>query len=250
MIRKLKVTAMATLALTAVFASPASAAKPEFRFTLSGTEAEEKNQKKLMFKFGATVLESVAKSKVKCAAGSGDGEIEAGKGATSSKKVTEVFITFTGCEEPLLKKPCTTTGHSSGEIVTKTLEGPLGYISEPQKEVGLDLWAKSRTATERTNHTFNALLATFRCETLLLESQVSGSVIGKITPVNTKVFTNERLMLKYQQTNGVQAVTKLKGVEGEVKDVPVAELSDEPPAEAGLETTNEITPGTTLEVSA
>ncbi|MCW3027566.1 MAG: hypothetical protein JWN81_777, partial [Solirubrobacterales bacterium] len=137
---------------------------------------------------------------------------------SGTKKIVKVTVTFTGCV--LSGKKCNSAGAAVGEIKTNELEGQIGYI-EPKanQEVGQDLWPSSRTAAEKEKHEFSKerLFAEFACEGST-GNKVWGSVIGKLTPVNT---LSKTMTLTYAKgTNaGEQAIKKLEGVEGGVEDV-------------------------------
>ncbi|HEX5853524.1 MAG TPA: hypothetical protein VFY36_10575 [Solirubrobacteraceae bacterium] len=110
---------------------------------------------------------------------------------------------------------------AANEIVTKEVEGEIGYIfPEANKQVGLDLWPSSRTAMEKTLHEFNAMIAKFTCAGFV-NDELRGSVIARMTPVNKTVKAGSPFTLNYKKGmgNGEQEIGSLKGVEGGVVDV-------------------------------
>ena len=163
-------------AMSAMVASAASAALPEFS-TSSTFKASS----------GHALLETKAGHKVECSASTGEGTI------TAPKSVTKASVKFTGCKEPEIGATCS-SGSKSGEIVTKMLAGTLKYINAGAKEVGIEL--KPESSTEK-------VFVTFKCEIFGFGSTltVRGSLTGKITPVNTKTNT---YTLAYTQSKGKQ----------------------------------------------
>lgn len=178
---------MAVFAFSAIGASAASAALPEFlgtfpdHFTSHG---------------GLSTLKTVAASKtVTCASVDNLGEILNAKEAL-------VLVTFLGCKLSGVD-PCTSgAGAGSLEIVTSSLHIELGYIKESTHEVGTDLKGTGGTSKE--------LLAEFECNAsgVLLPAKVEGSVIGAVSPVNT---STSALTINFAESGGKQAVKKFQG---------------------------------------
>jgi hypothetical protein len=137
---------------------------------------------------GTGLLETVAEGtkirKVHCTENTSVGEIDS---ATTAKNVE---VTFKGCtaEGPFGNVNCTTAGKSTGEITTTTLKGTLVYIKSGSSEAGILLQPVSGNFAE------------FTCGGLQ-KLAVSGSVVGKLTPVNTltKTYT-----LTFSQKAGKQ----------------------------------------------
>src|SRR4029077_8469216 len=86
-------------------------------------------KKKFTSAGGEGVLETASGTTIKCSTQSAVGEYREKGLKPSTKEVQHVVATFKGCELPLLAAKCNTVGHPTGEIVTKELKGPLGYIS-------------------------------------------------------------------------------------------------------------------------
>jgi hypothetical protein len=134
---------------------------------------------------------------------------------TSGKHEANVTSTFTACTS--LGKKCTSPGAKAGSIVTKKLEGDLGYINAAKHEVGVDLKAEGGT-----------ILAEFNCEGL--EIVVTGSVIGKITPTNTFSKSNTTTF----KVNG-EGFQEDKKLEGQPNDVLESLINGSGPFESGQE---------------
>jgi uncharacterized membrane protein YtjA (UPF0391 family) len=137
---------------------------------------------------GAGTLETEKGEKVECTDDLDIGEI------TGERSVRTV-VKFTGCKGPLASH-CQTAAAKEGEIITKTLAGKLVYIDEATKEVGIALAPASGTE-----------FVSFECVGLFgikATLKVRGSVIGALTPTNTKTST---FALAFKQTKGVQEPT-------------------------------------------
>jgi len=76
---------------------------------------------------GEGVLETVSGTKIICKTQSATGKYDQDSGVI--KEVEGVVATFKECELPLISASCQTVGSATGEISTKPLKGPLGYIS-------------------------------------------------------------------------------------------------------------------------
>jgi hypothetical protein len=205
---------MAILALSAVASATASATLPEFS-PASGVTLKGKA-------VGNAILETKSGTKVKCTGGSSGGEV------TAEKTVSKVKIIFTGCESSGFK--CKTPGAASGELVTEELTGTLGYISKAGKEVGILFKPTSGTK-----------FIEFECVGGIVKTQVTGSVICPIKPVNTKTT---KFTLLCKQTKGVQSPLKFEGLAEESLKTSInggtPEQSGEE-AEASIETSKEMT---------
>jgi len=189
-IRTLGMALVAVLALSAVVASGAFAAAPEFvpntkqSFTTSGKTATLR---------AASFPETV----ITCTASTGTGEIT---GATGAKKVGGVSVTFTGCN-------ATSGGgcevHSKGggkeEITTSTLEGELGKVakSEATSEVGLELKAGSGSFV-----TVEGSCIPFG------KSEITGTVTGEVNPIKESGTSGT---LTYAASGTSQKIKKFNG---------------------------------------
>jgi hypothetical protein len=149
---------------------------------------------------GVTVIESAAATKIQCVTDVAGGEVQTPQGGTMT-------IRLMGCELVLAvgKIPCMSPGAAPEEIILKGVT-QLGYIVHtPLKtQVGLDL----------SNPT-GAPLAEFICGEK--RGLITGSVIGKITPINKLVKAGKPFTLKFAQAKGKQ---KPKKFEGAPEDAP------------------------------
>ena len=171
---------IAALALSAAVASSASAL-PEWSgpfpkpFVSNGNPAR---------------LETPKPTEVRCTGNTNDvGEISA---ANSGR----IEIHFTGCQSS--GQPCSSHGAATGEIVTPPLAMTLGYIRARSKNVGLDVANPA-----------NGVFAEFECPNV--KERVTGSLIGKITPVNKAVKPGHHFTVKYRGREGTQMPTGFEG---------------------------------------
>ncbi|HEX4467240.1 MAG TPA: hypothetical protein VH025_08625 [Solirubrobacteraceae bacterium] len=150
------------------------------------------------------------------------GEVICGSNTDTGRLVNSthaggVVVTFAGCTS--IGKKCATSGAKAGTIVTKPLQGELGYVQKSTKKVGVALKAET-----------GSVEAEFSCEGLAIV--VTGGVIGEISPVNT--FTKTANLAFTVTGSGFQSVTKL---EGGATTVLEAEINGAGPFESGLEAT-------------
>jgi hypothetical protein len=175
---------MAVFALAAVVQATANAANmtlPEFltRTGWTGTS-------------GAGVLSTAAADEIQCAAGTNEGTMEA------SKKLGTFVIDFTGCKsnKPVSGVNCNSTGDAEKVILTHgSWHLVLNTIS------GVD------------HHLIWFLIEPLVVKCSLFEFDISGNVLGLITPANTltKVYHIE-VFIK----NGVQEDTGFENDSGEL----------------------------------
>jgi hypothetical protein len=230
-LRSVAVYSVAAVVTSAVLAASASAALPEF----SGPFP-----KPFKSKSGTVIAEEEGGGgKLECAASEGTGEIV---GATKGK----VGLRLTGClgEAFEEKFPCTTLGSAEGEVVTSPLVATLGYINKTKEQVGLALEGPSGAAAP--------LVAQFECHVNYLKRTLhfswTGSVIGKLTPVNKKVKPANHFTLGFTQAKGKQKPSKLEGGLEDVLTGHIEEITGEP--EIGLAAKDEIKFSETVEVKA
>ena len=161
-----------------------------------------------------SLLETVGGKKTKCTADTNLGEI-------TGPQSGNIRIVFTGCK--LGKLPCNTPGAAPGTIATNMLTMRIGYISKANKEVGADL--------VEPNLGFTAYV----CGPAIFV-KVTGSVIGRITPINKSVIPAKVFKLKFAQTLGAQKFPNL-----EASPVDILESSfGGPPEVTGLASTDAI----------
>jgi hypothetical protein len=199
-IRTASLSLLAILAIGASASAAASAALPEF--TGPYPKAFTSSSK-------TSILETVGKTKVKCAADTNAGSIT-GPGTGN------LTITLTGCESKGFL--CNSPGGAAGEIVTHSLTSTLGYINRELKEVGIDFANPA-----------GALLMEFQCGNLL--GVVRGSVIGKVTPINKLVKPPGHFTAKFIEKKGIQAIGKF---EAGPLDILEASINGGPFEPAGL----------------
>jgi len=197
----------AMIAVPAVVSASASAALPEF----SGPFP-----KPFKVKSGAFIVETVNRVKASCKAGTNAGEM-------TGPQTGRATLKLTGCEVSGFK--CSSAGAAPGEIVSNLLSATLGYINKAKKEVGISL----ESATGGT-------VAEFTCGSVRVTE--TGSVIGKVTPINKKVKAGKPFTLKFTQTRGKQKPTKF---EGGPTDVLMASVNGGKPEEAGVSAKGELT---------
>jgi hypothetical protein len=198
----------ALTALGAVTAATASAELPEF-LPASGTFTSTS---------GAGTLEEGGEPAIECKEDTDSGEITGAKSAT-------ITIDF---------KSCTVFGianaHSLGDSGSTILTGGkviLCYLNKTKKEVGALIQ-----------------LAELHIEVAGKLLEVSGSVIGKVEPVNLSLKSG-KIILK--QTGGEQEFTKCEGGATEILKTSENEGT---PKESGEETTDEETYAKATEVMA
>ena len=209
--RALVVALGAALAACSIAATPTLAAPPEFSSPFPN--AFHSTSK-------AMTLETVGKFKVTCTAGTNEGEVTA-------PATVVLTMTFTGCGSGEGPSGGSCQNASGGEIVTERLFGTLGYLNRQHTGVGLDL---SNPAASPTG---GALIRFFCGEDTSVE--VSGSLIGKITPINTVVEPGAHMTLKFAQKEGHQAIKKLLGAP---RDVPMTRVLFGPLEESGIASTD------------
>jgi hypothetical protein len=184
----------AVLAMSAVVASAASAAEPEFRaakfpVAVTGTSA---------LGVGNTWQGGV----VHCRSDHFTGSVILGAHTLSGGKIIGL-----GCTTILGSKECPqkTVGASGREeIVTNTLKGELGTVKTSEAVSGVGLLLEPETTKKMY------LLAENECE---LETAVSGSIAGEISPVGSTQTTGK---LVFAVTSGKQDIKEI-AVLGTVK---------------------------------
>jgi len=208
-LRRLALCVAAACAAGAIAAASASAALPEFSPPFPN--AFHSTSK-------ATILETIAKVKVKCIADTNEGEV-------TGPETGHIKIRFTGCESKTIK--CKSPNAlNPGEIETPVLALAPGYITHTPTltEVGIDISSPT-----------GAPVMEFFCGAAL-RGTVIGSVIGKITPINKLVNPSGHFILKFAQKAGHQAIQHF-----ETGPVDILEASFGGPFEpAGLASTDAI----------
>lgn len=257
-LRTLGLVLVAVFAFSAVVASAASAAPPEFGRCVaqSGGKYTESNcqttgsgsfersstivKKKFTSVSGAGKLETVGGTAVKCTGDEDEGEY------TGVKTVGKLFVTFTGCKYGA-STTCQNKGGTAGVIKTNELKGELGYIKKSTKEVGLSLTPAVAGGAFAEFVCFEGEIAplTIVVKEGTAKGQKGGnSVIGRIGTVNTMAST---FSLSFKQSAGVQEITEFEG--GKL-DVLESSVNGETPKRAGEETEDTITNEEAIEIFA
>jgi hypothetical protein len=174
---------LAMLAFSAVASASASATTLSFKYTGTGV-----NKAKFSGRGGETYFEEKSGGLWECRSSTTSGEVN---GASGSAKLTGVFVTFSECK--VGAKVCTSAGQAAGVMKTSELEGELGQSGEG------DLLLKPKSGG-----TFMACKAPQYYE-------FEGGLIGHISPVDRAVGTKSQFTLSYNQTKGVQELTKFPG---------------------------------------
>jgi hypothetical protein len=152
-------------------------------------------------------LETVGRIKVKCSGETSSGEY------TGLRTVGNLVVHFTGCKA--LSAPCTTMGSAEGEIVTKTLEGVLGWESRAEHTVAQALFPAEAGGP----------VAEATCGVASLI--VRGSVLAPVTEGRM----SPSAIVKYMQVAGRQ---RPEHFEGEPNNVLEASIAGGPFEPAGL----------------
>ena len=195
--------------------APVAAALPEFTGPFPKTFTSTSK---------ASLLETVGGKKTKCTADTNLGEITGPQSGT-------IRIVFTGCKLGTLS--CSNPAGVPGTIATNLLNMTIGYINKAKKEVGADL--------VEPNLGFTAYV----CGPAIFV-KVTGSVIGRITPINKSVIPAKVFKLKFAQALGAQQYPNL-----EAGPVDILESSfGGPPEVTGLASTDAILFGTPVTLIA
>jgi hypothetical protein len=177
-------TVMAVFAMTAVAASAAFAAEPEFK---PGTKQAFTGTT------GPLVIASAALSET-CSKGSSAGEI-------TSASTASAVLTFTGCEVKAATSSCSLTSVGAinkGEIVTKALNGELGTTTEATSGVGLLL--EPASGEELTKIEAPCMSPA--------KWTIEGSVAAEVTPLKTSAKTL-KLVFAPAKTGGASKIREI-----------------------------------------
>ena len=128
-------------------------------------------------------IESVAGAKILCTGQTASGEYH------STAQVNNVTLKLTGCELVSSGAKCSSSGAASGEIVSGTLQGTLGWVDKEANKVGLELFPAGE-----------GLIAAAECGATTIA--LTGEVIGQITPLDAMRST---FTVKFKQKKGVQS---------------------------------------------
>ncbi len=178
---------------------------------------------KMTTKGGKGLLETVNKVAVGCQSETSVGEYH------GTKEIKNVVVTFEDCESG--GNECSTTGAKEGELVTKTLEGVIGWEDKAKKKTGFDLFPVGKTG----------LFIEFACSSLTVA--VRGSVIVPIK--SDKMLLSGPL--KYKATKGKQQVEHFEGMPNDILESTFKGL---PYEQAGQTITTTLTNEEKLELNA
>ncbi len=178
-IRVVGLTLVAVFALSAIGVSAASAIISRAEFA-GKTGSPQKNGFTGKGRAGLIPTLTAGTNTVTCTSETSKGQ----DGGNGSMGVTQVVVTFEGCEGKNGTKTCkvNSTSQPAGKIVTNELSGTLGQVAtkEATSEVALDLAGPSKE--------FVTLEGT--CLTLS-PTKVTGELAGEVTPINKKALTGE-----------------------------------------------------------
>ena len=147
---------------------------------------------------GGATFETNTKVKLVCKASSGAGEY------TSAKEVGNTTIKFTECEYEGAK--CTSAGAATGEVVTSSLEGELGWKEILHSQVALALFPTGEVGP----------FAEFKCGSTAVV--IVGSVL---VPVTADAMSTTSVM-EYVAVKGDQKPQKFEGGLEDVLEFPLA----------------------------
>jgi len=154
---------------------------------------------------GEGVLETVSGTKITCKTQSASGKYDQDTGVI--KEVEGVIATFKGCELPLISASCQTVGSATGEISTKLLKGPLGYISGEKTKTPV-------VGQELTPEKAKGAFAEFECgggAVKVIVHGKEGAVEGKtggnciIAPLSEVNVMSTTVSQTYSGSGGVQS---------------------------------------------
>jgi hypothetical protein len=216
--RTVLVVLVAMLALSAAASASASAALPEFypsHFSFSTSSGGSSS-----FQESNSGVPKVPTC-----------ESHATKGTITGVKSGTVEVELKGCHG--FSASCNTTGQASGVVVFSGAIEPVYLTKEPQK-VGLLVHVNEFTA-----------YCGFSTAT------ISGSFLGSITPINTKVKATQSFALVAKQSEGVNEFVTYETAAGERKAAYLLEsLAKGPFVQAGYESTEVLRPSIESELKA
>jgi hypothetical protein len=194
-IRTALVGGLATVALSVVATSAASAAAPEFKpatkQAFTGTS-------------GVISIERASFSPITCSKGASVGEI------TGASTVGGLVLTLTGCESKE-KAGCefkSVGAKNNGEIVTKTLAGELGEVKTTQAATGVGLLLQPASGEEWAKIEGPCILAS--------PAKLTGTLAAEVTPIKTLAKTGKLVFVGEAGSNKITKIT-IKGKVDEPK---------------------------------
>jgi phospholipase C len=167
-------------------------------------------------------LETVGKTKVVCTGERSTGDY------TGPTTTGNVVLTFTGCQG--FSAPCKSAGAGEGEIVTKALEGVLGWENKAEHKIADDLFAVESAGP----------IAEFVCGAASMT--VRGSVLGPIIAGHMLSTAT----LKYSEAGGKQKPERFEGQASAILESSILGGGFE---QTGLTLTTDQTNGEAIEAS-
>jgi hypothetical protein len=148
-----------------------------------------------------------------------EGEVVAG-----NPKHLKIKVDFTGCEEPVFRAKCTTSGDAAGTILVKSL-GLFGYIKKEPLDVGILF------EPEKAGEAF----AEFTCGFFVL-AKVEGKLICLVTPANKEVKVGEHYTLTCKIEAGAKGKQEFQKFEGGVNEHLETSINGAAPEESAEQT--------------
>lgn len=193
--RKLGGALALVIAAMSVATASASATLPELSYTLP--EA-------ISYSGGQMAFEGSTSTSVKCETVAGTTELSGFKQISSTLKLKGCNLSFFG-----IPAKCSSAGAAEGEVVAKTVNARLEYISKAAHEVALILNYGGKNST----------IAAFKCGSE--EEAIRGEVIAKITPIKTLTAS---FAIAFKGSKGTQELTQYENEKGEKMAVSSLEL--------------------------
>ncbi len=134
----------------------------------------------------SVTFESVTAAKLTCEGMTASGEF------SKTRSVGGVVMHFTGCKYE--GSSCSTAGAASGEVVTTTLEGGVGFVEKASNNLGIQLAPASGETWFTATCGENSIA-------------IKGGVIGVFNPANK---TTSSFTLRFKQTAGKQKITEFE----------------------------------------
>ena len=184
---------VAVFAMSAVAASTASAAAPEFK---------PSTKQAFTGSTGTITFERSSYSPTVCTKGTSTGEI------TGASTVGAVVLTLTGCEskEGPGCKFKSVGAKNNGEIVTSALVGELGEVKTTEATTGVGLLLKPASGTEWAKIEAPCILPEWE--------SMKGEVTAEVTPIKTLAKTVELVLTG---KSGAQRIKKIT-IKGKVNE--------------------------------
>jgi hypothetical protein len=221
---------VAVFAMSAIAATSASAALPEFIGSFPA---------KYQLKSGSVTLYEEG-TKLSCLSATGEGSV------TGAKTLVAKFV-FKHCEAASWK--CTSKGaKEAGEVKTGELASALVYTSKANKEVGI-VFNKYEPGKVFPPPPI-PIFAPFTCGEQK-EGGVRNGIIALIGPLNKKVTTSQAFSLSFAQKGSLQSPSNFESEKGEIiQNLPEMNFFGTTFLKGALETLAEVNIAKELEIRA